>query len=95
MLLYGHLSFSPDLDGLRTDCQHAKQSGFTGKTLIHPSHVSVANEVFSPPAKQVAWARGLLDAYARHNADGQVRHSDNPFSSLCEAWRLNYVPLYR
>eukprot|EP00117_Sycon_ciliatum_P014622 scpid69947/ scgid5901/ Citrate lyase subunit beta-like protein, mitochondrial len=61
-----------DLDGLRTDCQHAKQSGFTGKTLIHPSHVSVANEVFSPPAKQVAWARGLLDAYARHNADGQA-----------------------
>ena len=36
--------------------------GFDGKTLIHPSQVPVANQVFGPDAQAVADARRLIDA---------------------------------
>ena len=52
-----------DLDGLRRDSITARQIGFTGKVCIHPSHISVINEVFSPSEAEIAFARGLLAAY--------------------------------
>ena len=30
---------------------------------IHPLQVEIANEVFSPSAEQVAWAREVLEAF--------------------------------
>lgn len=52
-----------DLDGLRKDAKTAKQIGFTGKACIHPSHIAVINEVFSPTAEEVEYSRGVLEAY--------------------------------
>ena len=37
-----------DLDGLRDAARQAKGLGYTGMHLIHPSHVPVVNEVFTP-----------------------------------------------
>lgn len=51
-----------DLDSVRTLCVRAKQFGFSGAVLIHPSHVAVANEVFAPSADEVEYAVGLLEA---------------------------------
>src|SRR5207344_3113471 len=38
-----------DADGLRRECVHGRRLGFDGKTLIHPTQVATANEVFAPP----------------------------------------------
>lgn len=51
-----------DLDGLRRDAEFNRQLGYTGMVVIHPSHVSVVNEVFTPTAEEAAYWRGLIAA---------------------------------
>lgn len=52
-----------DLEGLREDCLKAKSLGYTGKTVVHPSHVKVVNEVFTPSREEVEWAKRVVRAY--------------------------------
>ena len=52
-----------DLDGFRRSCQAARALGFDGKWCIHPSQITVANEVFSPTEQELTWARRVLAAY--------------------------------
>jgi len=37
--------------------------GFDGKQCIHPSQLSVVNEIFSPSAEEVTRAKAVVDAY--------------------------------
>jgi citrate lyase beta subunit len=60
-----------DLDGLREAAQRARADGFGGMLLIHPSHVPVVNEVFSPTENEVAWARAMMAAAQRGDAAGR------------------------
>lgn len=60
-----------DLDGLTADCQLVKTIGYTGKTCIHPSHIDIINEVFSPSEKELAHARGVVAAFAQSVAEGK------------------------
>jgi citrate lyase subunit beta/citryl-CoA lyase len=53
----------PDLEGLARECRQGADLGFDGKSLIHPSHLDVANRVFSPEAGAVAWARTVAQAF--------------------------------
>jgi citrate lyase subunit beta/citryl-CoA lyase len=53
-----------DADGLRRECVNGRRLGFDGKTLIHPDQIAVANEVFAPPAAEVALARRIIAAFA-------------------------------
>jgi citrate lyase subunit beta/citryl-CoA lyase len=52
-----------DADGLRRECVHGRRLGFDGKTLIHPTQVATANEVFAPPEDEVAFARKIIAAF--------------------------------
>lgn len=52
-----------DLDGLRRDAQYVKSIGFTGKTCIHPGHIEIINEVFSPSAEEIDFAKGVVEAF--------------------------------
>lgn len=52
-----------DVEGLRRECLQGRMLGFDGKTLIHPDQVPIANEVFAPPAAEVAWARKIIAAF--------------------------------
>ena len=54
-----------DREGFRRQALHARALGFSGKQLIHPSQVSVANEVFSPKPSELRWARGVIKQYER------------------------------
>lgn len=65
-----------DLDSLRALIMHAKAFGFTGAVVMHPSHIAVANDVFTPSMAQIAFARGLLDAMreAEARGDGAARY---------------------
>ena len=58
-------------DGLRAACRRAASFGCEGKMAIHPSQLEIANETFSPPAPQVAWAREVLEAMAAAGREGR------------------------
>lgn len=58
---YGDYS---DADGYRESATRARLLGVDGKWCIHPSQVSIANEVFSPSEDEVAHAKRLLEAYS-------------------------------
>lgn len=51
-----------DLDGLRESCRAGRASGFFGRTAVHPSHLPIINEAYTPDAAEVAAARELVDA---------------------------------
>jgi citrate lyase beta subunit len=60
-----------DLTGLRRRCQSARNLGYDGITIIHPSHIEIANEVFAPTAEQIAEAEKVIEAMAVAQAEGR------------------------
>ena len=45
--------------------------GFTGKHAIHPAQLDIINEVFSPAPDEVAYARRVMDAWDKAEAEGR------------------------
>lgn len=52
-----------DAEGYAKEARQGRALGFDGKTLIHPDQVALANEVFSPPAAEVEFARKIIAAF--------------------------------
>lgn len=52
-----------DAQGFAAECAQARDLGFDGKTLIHPSQIGPCNEAFTPPADEVAQARRIIAAF--------------------------------
>lgn len=48
---------------LAAECEQARQFGFDGKTLIHPSQLEAANRIFAPDAEALAQARAVIAAF--------------------------------
>ncbi|TAK35138.1 MAG: CoA ester lyase [Chloroflexota bacterium] len=59
-----------NLEGLRRESMRVRSLGFSGKSLIHPSHVPVVNEVFSPSQEEIERARRLVSAFAASESRG-------------------------
>ncbi|MBS0331765.1 MAG: CoA ester lyase [Proteobacteria bacterium] len=62
-ILDGVYNDIPDLAGLEAECRRGADLGFDGKSLIHPTHLGVANGVFAPEAGAVAWSRTVVAAF--------------------------------
>ena len=62
-ILDGVYNDIPDLAGLQRECVQGADLGFDGKSLIHPTHLEIANRVFSPEAEAVDWARTVVEAF--------------------------------
>jgi malyl-CoA/(S)-citramalyl-CoA lyase len=60
-----------DADGYRACAQRAQALGFEGKWAIHPTQITLANEVFSPTAEDLEWATHIRAVMARTTRDGQ------------------------
>jgi citrate lyase beta subunit len=60
-----------DADGLRAACEQGRNMGFDGKTLIHPSQIDIANEVFAPSDDDVVLARKQVEAFEAATARGE------------------------
>jgi len=60
-----------DAEGLNRHAQQAKDMGYDGKTIIHPSQVDVVNRIFTPSMEEVAYARRVIDAFERAKAEGR------------------------
>ncbi len=52
-------------DGFAQECREARDMGFDGKTLIHPSQIAPCNEAFSPGPDEIAQARKIIAAFER------------------------------
>lgn len=60
-----------DLDGLKEQALEGARMGYTGKQVIHPSHVPIVQEAFSPSAEKVEWATELIKEFQDHQTTGQ------------------------
>jgi citrate lyase subunit beta/citryl-CoA lyase len=63
-VLNGSTSSIHDLDRVRAVAMRAKRLAATGTMVIHPGHIPIVNEVFSPSEAELADARGVLIAMA-------------------------------
>ena len=61
-----------DLDGLRADAALNRRFGFRGMVLMHPTHVPIVNEVFTPSEAELAHARGLIEAMEAAERQGSA-----------------------
>ncbi|MFM1814555.1 MAG: (3S)-malyl-CoA thioesterase [Pseudomonadota bacterium] len=59
-----------DLDGFRRECLHGRRLGMDGKTLIHPSQIDTANDIFSPSPSEIQWARQVVEHFRRPENSG-------------------------
>jgi citrate lyase subunit beta/citryl-CoA lyase len=59
-----------DPAGYRRSAVQASLLGFDGKWAIHPDQITLANEVFSPTADEIADAHAAVEAYRRAEAGG-------------------------
>lgn len=59
-----------DPDGARRFAEQNRELGFKGQVLIHPSHVEVVNEVYSPSPFEVEFYAGMITAFEKAEAEG-------------------------
>lgn len=59
-----------DLDGLRAEAIRTRAFGYSGMLLIHPSHVAIVNEVFTPSNEEIAHWKELIAAVEKCEAEG-------------------------
>ena len=60
-----------DPDGFVAECRQGMEMGFDGKTLIHPSQVEPANDVWAPTAAEIDHARRVIEAFDTAVAEGR------------------------
>ncbi len=60
-----------DPEAYRASAIRARALGFEGKWAIHPSQVAIANEIFTPSAAQIAWARDIAAKMATAADEGK------------------------
>jgi citrate lyase subunit beta/citryl-CoA lyase len=65
--IYGEVA---DLDGLVVEAEHARQLGYRGKLVVHPTHVAPVNRVFTPSPAEIREHQRVLDAFEAALADG-------------------------
>ncbi len=58
-------------DGFAAECQQGMEMGFDGKTLIHPSQVEPANDVWAPSSDEIAYAQRVIVAFDEAVAAGK------------------------
>ena len=62
-VLDGAYSGIRDLEGLRAESIISRRIGYDGRTLIHPSHVAVAREVYAPDPGEIDYYTRLIAAF--------------------------------
>jgi len=60
-------------DAFRAAAERTRELGFDGKWAIHPSQVDALNEIFSPTADELEWARAVMEALGRAGNEGAVQ----------------------
>jgi citrate lyase subunit beta / citryl-CoA lyase len=91
-----------DLEGLRAFATQARDLGYEGLMCIHPTHVPVIHEVFTPSGDDIAHWRSVVDAMAEAEQQGlgairldgrliDVAHVHTARRNLARAERLGVI----
>ena len=72
VILDGVFNDITDEVGFRAEAQQGREMGFDGKTLIHPSQIAPANDLFGPSHKELADARKISRPTSRLRPQGTV-----------------------
>lgn len=60
-----------NVDGFRREVEQARELGFSGQLLLHPTQIDIANEVFSPSEEEISEAKRIMDAIKESSQKGQ------------------------
>jgi citrate lyase subunit beta/citryl-CoA lyase len=60
-----------DAEGYRTSAERANMLGCDGKWAVHPSQITIANDVFAPDPEVAERAERIVEAYAEAAAEGE------------------------
>jgi len=60
-----------DPEGLRVEAEEGAGFGFSGKQIIHPNQVQVAQEAFTPSAAAIEYAKRVVDAFEVSQKEGK------------------------
>lgn len=71
VILDGVYNDVQDADGFLAEARQGKSMGFDGKTLVHPSQVGPANEVWAPSEDEIAFSQRVIEAFEAAKADGR------------------------
>jgi citrate lyase subunit beta / citryl-CoA lyase len=71
VVLDGVFNDITDEGGFRDEARQGREMGFDGKTLIHPSQIGPANDLFGPSQKELADASKVVAAYEQARAAGK------------------------
>ena len=65
-----------DLDGLTRFARETRQFGYEGMMIIHPTHIPIVNQTFSPTPEEIDGWRRLIAAVEEADAQGigALRH---------------------
>lgn len=61
-----------DIDGAWRFARQNRELGFRGLVAIHPSHVAIANQVFTPSDQDVLFYEGMIEAFEKAVAQGHA-----------------------
>jgi citrate lyase subunit beta/citryl-CoA lyase len=64
-LLDGVYNDFKDVSGFTAECEQGVAMGMTGKTLIHPTQVPIANQAYSPAESDIIEAQAIVEAFAK------------------------------
>ena len=60
-----------DTDGLRAEAQEGAGFGFSGKQIIHPNQVLVAQEAFTPSDEAIVYAKRVVESFEFSQKEGK------------------------
>jgi len=60
-----------DAEGLRLEAEQGARLGFSGKQVIHPNQVSVAQEAFTPSDSAIAYAKRVVETFEASQKGGK------------------------
>ncbi|MEM3185083.1 MAG: CoA ester lyase [Conexivisphaerales archaeon] len=60
-----------DKESFRRDCMLSRRFGYSGRMVVHPDQVTIANEVYQPSKEEIEWAQRVVVAYEEAGKRGQ------------------------
>ncbi|MEU1984512.1 CoA ester lyase [Nocardia sp. NPDC019395] len=71
IVLDGVFNDIKDNGGFAAEARQGREMGFDGKTVVHPSQIGPANDIFGPTAEEISYARAVVSAYEAARAAGE------------------------
>lgn len=75
------LNYSENVDKFKKECLNSKSLLFDGRFCIHPSQISIVNEIYSPTEEELSWARSIINKTKGKSEIGYIKLDSEVLSS--------------